>query len=207
MKMKFALLLAIITTTVVSKAQVSIIPKVGMGVNSVDFSNNSGKEKLTTGFIGGVGFEFPVKKSKVSFAPELLINSRGVEIENIGVTTSIRMNYLDMPLLAKYYITKSLFFNVGPSVNFAVNGKEKTNGVSTDINFSNRKGSTDFKRLDISFIFSLGAKIPITYGSFIADVRYNLGLRDIDNINNQTTRNRGLAISIGYAFNLGKNTK
>ena len=58
------------------------------------------------------------------------------------------------------------------------------------------------KSVDLGLQMGAGIAIPAGPGKVIVDGRYNLGLSNISDENGMNVKNRGFAISLGYAIPL-----
>ena len=61
-----------------------------------------------------------VINKKLSIQPELLYTRQGSEVEN---TLKIKIDYLAIPILVKYYFSEKLSLEAGPQMSFLVNDK------------------------------------------------------------------------------------
>ena len=149
--------------------------------------------------------------------PELTFLQKGVEEEEIdqGSTTTVQavINYIELPILLKGTFgsekVKAHLF-AGPSLGYALNGKAKGTAdilgtkitIEEDIDFE----EDEISRLDLGLHLGAAVLVPVGSGDLMFDVRYMLGLINIDDaqVNNIEAYNRGLALSIGYLFPLGQ---
>ncbi len=101
-----------------------------------------------------------------------------------GADDLVALNYLNIPLMGKYYLTKGFSLETGPQIGFLLSAKDK----DTDV-----KGA--FNTVDFGVNFGLGYKLDngLHFG-----VRYNLGLSDINSIDSFTDKNRVFQLSVGY---------
>ncbi len=143
-----------------------------------------------------------------SFQAELLYSAQGAKSdysETIdGVTfryTSIDLEYINVPLLAKFYIVEGLSLEAGPQVGFLLTADrefEKTNNGETE---TGEKDILDeIKGIDFGLNFGLAYKLES--GIFLA-TRYNLGLSDINDVegaDDLKNQNRVIQVSAGYFF-------
>ena len=117
-------------------------------------------------------------------------------------TFSTRIDYIDVPLLAKLYIpTKSNFkpdIFAGPDVAFRLTAKAKETapGFTQTTDIKNNIKSTDF-----GIAFGLGTSYDLSRGAVTLDARYYAGLTKIDNtVSNATVRNGDFLVLVGYSF-------
>jgi len=148
--------------------------------------DNAGDFDPVTGFHFGLQAEIPFS-GKISFQPELLYSGQGYDT-NINSEGIIALNYLNIPLLAKYYVTERLSLEAGPQIGFLLSTKGGTKDYK-DL----------FKTSDFGVSFGLGYKLD---NGLNFSVRYNLGLTDINNMDGISDKNRNgvFQLSIGYSF-------
>lgn len=144
-----------------------------------------------------------------TFHPEALYISDGAVykgfINGTSATETLSGAYLQIPLVLKLNIplaqgVKSFLPNIyaGPYVAFLLSAKDKVEAGTvtqeTDIK-DNTKGT------DIGLVFGTSADIPLTFGKFAVDLRYNLGLSSVDDTAAKLDLlNRSFAITVGFAF-------
>lgn len=178
-------------------------PKAGGTLSTIsNFSDQFPGAKTTNrlGYqIGGVA-EFGFT-DKFSIQTELLFYSRGMKFEDVDA--GIKMNYLGIPVLAKY-----AFKAFGLTKVYAMAGAY--NDIRTKGEWYDDAGGTSdlgsgFKKYDWGFSFGCGAEYPTDYGIFGLDLRYNLGLKDLhDDGEAAKTRSRSLGLALTYKYDLTK---
>jgi hypothetical protein len=128
-----------------ARAQVSVIPKVGLTLARQHFDQTPntifGKEyyKTNCGLTAGVGFNVPLSKEKSLFflQPELLYVQKGQRFEYANEFYKAKgkdvMNYLEVPVLAQVkFGTEQIkcFVAAGPSLAYALGGRYAFDGVT-----------------------------------------------------------------------------
>ena len=183
--MKKILLLAVVTVlgfTNVNAQEIKFGAKGGLNFASIS-GDNTKDIKTVTSFNFGVLSEIPISE-KFSFQPELMYSGQGFSFND----DTIALSYLNIPLMGKYYLTKGLSVEAGPQIGFLFSAKND----KTDIKDS-------FNTFDFGANFGLGYKLDngLNFG-----VRYNLGLTDINNLDNYSGKNKNgvLQVSVGYFF-------
>jgi hypothetical protein len=113
-----------------------------------------------------------------SVQPEAYFSMKGDSEEASGVTASINMDYLEVPVLARATfgspgspISPSLF--AGPSVGFNISSKAKVEGSGSF------DGETDVKDQTKSTDFGLVFGGAVEFGNVGLDVRYSKGLTNV----------------------------
>lgn len=142
-----------------------------MSFSKHDIDNSSLKGKSILGFWGGGLMEIspssPANKFKLQL--EVLYSNDNFKFTGGNATDKINAQQINVPVLAKYFITPSLSINAGPTFNFNIAAKETTDTSGIGIE-TNKLTSDDYKS------FQIGAAVGATYylykGLFI-DARYN----------------------------------
>jgi uncharacterized protein YunC (DUF1805 family) len=157
-----------------------------------------------------------------AFQPELLYTTKGfkmTESMNInlgglpipaGVTARTKINYLELPLLAKYkFGENNLKFNImaGPVLGYAINGHLKSDAnLIIDINTVKNKIDLDalnYERFEVNAAVGAGVTYEMEGGKLFADVRYVQGFTDLYKapVVDLNLRNRGVGVTVGYMVN------
>ncbi|WP_286779296.1 MULTISPECIES: porin family protein [Sphingobacterium] len=168
--------------------QVEIIPKIGVNFSKQNIGNLDG-EKMRTRIQSGVGVKFNTNIQNFSIQPELNYIGKGTRLKNGNVKTDLDLNYLELPVLAKYSFGP-VYVNAGPSIGLLMDKESKVI----------KNYGEKLKKLDFGLQMGAGVAVPLGMGKVIVDARYNLGLSDLGK---QTSiKNRGIMASIGYAIPL-----
>ena len=182
--------------------------KAGLNVSSITGNNVIGFDfKNRTSFNAGVMADLPFS-NLLSFHPELLYSQKGakfrgnVEEDNmlISVTGSLRLHYLDLPLLLRLK-TNGFFFEAGPQLGYLLGLKREARadvfglgslGSSSDTNLDG------YRRLDVGYVVGLGYQLP---QGLELGLRYNGGFSDLNNpANDPKLRNSVFQAQVGYSF-------
>lgn len=181
--------------------------KMSFGIlGGVNFQNLNGKissgDKLENdmllGFHGGVNVQIPIAP-EFYFQPGLMFAIKGAKntktILGSEITDEIKLNYIEVPLNLVYKGALGSGFvmlGFGPYVAYGISGKEVIAGNS----FSYEKG-VDYNAFDA------GANIFVGYemssGIFL-QLDTQFGMLDIDPNENNTAKNTGFGLSLGYRF-------
>ncbi|MHC0445362.1 porin family protein [Flavobacterium sp. 3-218] len=191
------------------KVKLGIKAGLNMANLSVDESELNSSDK--TGFTAGLMVEIPLAK-KFSVQPELLYSQQGskfsysdAEVSNSNFKSTIKLSYLNIPVMLKYYVTKGLSVQAGPQIGILLksNNEYQDNFLGYD-----NKESMNLKEyssgIDTSVNFGLGYQFR---DKFYADARYNLSYSnvfkesDVSYFINSDMKNRVFQITIGYFLN------
>ncbi|AMR31366.1 hypothetical protein A0256_07975 [Mucilaginibacter sp. PAMC 26640] len=177
-------------------------PKVGVAgglniSNTVDAYNSDFSTSSIAGAHVGLTFELPIVYP-LSFAPEFLFSQKGYKAETVDGTFRSRTNFIDIPLLAKFRVTRGLNFVVGPQLTFQTSTRNTyDNGFNTIYrdNYDNLR--------DKSYISGLiGLGIDLNRNTELR-FRYALDLsqnRGDDNSSLPDFRNQVFQVGIGFKF-------
>lgn len=194
LSLTLALALALVFS---SNAQISFGAKAG--VNFAKLTGDIANAKSRTSFVFGAMAEIPITE-KFSFQPELLYSSQGAKGEETDFDGTykeeLKFDYLNLPLMAKYYVAENFSLEVGPQIGFLLSAKE-------EYDYPDESGSEDVKdsleSIDFVLNFGLGYKLDngLNFGA-----RYNLGLSNIaKGPDAGKVRNGLFQITVGYFFN------
>ena len=192
------------------------------GLNMSTLTGDAEDAKMMIGAHLG-GFAEIKLSDKFAFQPELLYSMQGAKTESsysetdFGYTyieteeTKLKLGYLNLPLMAKYFATDKLYLEAGPQVGFLVSAKydsdysyvviDDSDGSIFDSESGSESGDyKDFvKSVDFGFNFGLGYEFT---ENMFAGARYNLGLSDINDVNGSDAKigNGVFQLSFGYKF-------
>ncbi|WP_109299153.1 porin family protein [Aquimarina sp. AU474] len=190
-------LLTSIFITAVSQAQ-EIKFGVKGGLNLSTLSGDSPNISGRTSFHGGAVLEVKFN-DKFALQPELLYSEQGASAENgqlVNIETKLRLNYINIPILAKYYLTKGLSVEAGPQLGILIDAgvQDTIDGVLQ----GEEDAKDQFKNIDFSFGFGLGYNLT---QHFFTQARYNVGLSNVfEDDNNFEDANGVFQLSVGYLF-------
>ena len=99
---------------------------------------------------------------KFAIQPELLFSMQGAKMDYPGnaVDYDVNLNYINIPVLAKYYFTKNWSVEAGPQLGLLVSSDNIDNERTVDLGFN------------------IGGGYNFTY-NFSVGIRYTAGLSDI----------------------------
>lgn len=119
--------------------------------------------------------------------PEIVYSMQGTEIDNSDY--KLKLNYVNVPVLAQYMFKEGFRLQTGPQIGFLTSAKTTVNGTTID-------QKDNYKTVDVSWAFGAGYLFPQGFG---IDARYNLGLTDIASTP-VTYKNRVFQVGLFYQF-------
>ncbi len=179
----FTFLLCLLFVSV-SAQDFSFGVKGGINITSVGggtYTGFGGLGSKISFHLGGVA-EVPISE-KLAVQPELLYSSQGTKWNFVG-GSNLKLDYVNLPILAKYYIIEGLSAEAGPLVGFLL---------------STNAEKEDYNNLDVAF--AIGASYKLNDNIFFG-IRYNKGLTDINKNDEITVSNQNNVFQLfaGYAF-------
>lgn len=208
-------------------------PSLGFGRGNPAFQGYSFPHRF--GFSGGLFAQYNFPKifsirMDVLFARKGTIYERGfIDSQGNVIATSpayCNYNYLMIPVLGHLHFGKKLqfFVNAGPYLGYLIQETEKTtlllgNTSSRNAKYTVSKNTGNYKREDIGFVAGIGLGIPVgAKVMFTAEVRNNLGLTNINQIETKTLsylplpfrgairlNSTSLLLGLGYRFGMRNN--
>ncbi len=195
-----------------------------LGLNLSNYWGNADGMKFKPGLTAGV-FLMYSSLNHFGISADVLYAQRGAKYQGSVVppfgnpaTTRFtqRVNYLEIPVVARYFLTLSGNFRpnvfIGPSLAVKLNAKrvngEYIGGITGPA--INGENSNDFKDLDLGA--TGGFQLNWGVGSrqrFLIDARYNLGLSEVQtNLPNiwgrrSSLQNSTITLTLGYGFGVG----
>lgn len=203
MKKIFLSVLAVVALSLQAQAQT---PDFKLGAKAgVNFANLSNAEfDGKTAFHVGVVGEFFIN-DKFSVQPEILYSRQGAKLKNNlyefneSFESKITLDYIHIPIMAKYNLWEGLNVQFGPQVGFLTKAEEDfTNTLAGVTTTGVQDIKNDANKVDFGLNFGLGYELGM--GVFF-DARYNLGLTNVNKKNELFDySNRAIQLSVGYKF-------
>lgn len=198
-----ALAVCALSGSAFAQQEVKFGPKAG--VNFANLSNLDDSE-MKIGFHVGAVAEIKFN-DKFSIQPELLYSAQGAKSSysflGQNIENTLSLDYINIPIMAKYYIVDGFSVEAGPQVGFLT--KAELEGT-----FGNLTGTTDIKdnvkSVDFGVNFGLAYDLP---NGFFVNARYNLGLAKLGDSENspnnvssllKDSKNSVIQVGVGYKF-------
>ncbi|MBR2496940.1 MAG: PorT family protein [Parabacteroides sp.] len=179
-----------------AKSQLRWGLKGGVNISTVHFNSDLFKADNVTGFHIGPMIEGMVPGVGLGFDAAILYSQKGVEMKTEGISSSVKTDYVDVPVNLKWKFGMPLvkaYLAAGPYVGFRVGGDKfwdvpgnilgqvKAKSFGAGVNFG--AGIELIKYLQVGFQYSLG----------LTD-NYSVDKFDLE------TKNRGWSISAAILF-------
>ena len=160
-------------------------PKVGLNCATLtNWDNNEYK----AGLVIGAEAEYHIK-NWLGISGGVLYSQQGLKVKDVD--TKMKLDYVNVPILANFYVAKGLALKAGLQPGFLVNAKV---------------GDLDIKDACEKFDLSVPVGISYEYAGFCLDARYNVGTTKVFKGDTEdydkSSKNEVFQLTIGYKFHL-----
>lgn len=202
MKKIVLLAIAAIMGASASFAQVSFGVKGGF--SATNYWGEDVNHGMKPSYEAGVLMEYKFT-DKFAISPEVLFASQGGKFSSetsvLGVTLkgdlTYNTNYINVPVMLKYYVAPSFSIDFGPQVGFNVyskaTGKASVAGVSDSETVDLKDGTNT-----VDFGLGLGATYSVTDNLFL-QARYTMGFTKVFD-GDADIKNGNIFVGLGYKF-------
>ncbi|MBW3519424.1 porin family protein [Flavobacterium sp. NKUCC04_CG] len=179
--------------TAFSSAIYAQTPDIKIGAKAgVNFANVTDGDMKTGFHVGGLVEIFI--NEKFSVQPELLYSTQGAKANN--KISELKLDYINVPIMAKYYVMEGLSVQAGPQVAFLMKAESEISSVGGIPVTGTFDIKDSLNTVDFGVNFGAGYELPM--GVF-AEARYNLGLTKLPKEGGDY-KNSVIQISVGYKF-------
>ncbi|SHG92616.1 Outer membrane protein beta-barrel domain-containing protein [Flavobacterium fluvii] len=144
------------------------------GANFSTLSNSDAKSQ--TGYYGGVYRQFGIVKDFLYIQPELQFSKQGFDTD----LSTVDLNYIHLPIVARVYVLKLLSFETGPQFGFLV---------------SDNADNFDFNSVDTSWDFGMSINLPFRLS---IDARYITSLNEL--IEGRDSKSQVIQVGASFRF-------
>ena len=181
--MKKLMIIAIMMVAAVSAkaqnevGQASIKPMAGINLATMTKADNT---KMRVGLAAGWEIEYGVAEN-FGLSAGVLYSMQGAKIDIVGNDkVTMKLDYINIPILANYYIVKGLAIKAGVQPGFNVQKK------LDDVKLDDVKG----------FALSIPVGLSYEFSNVVVDARYNWGLTKA--FKEGDSKNSYFTITLGY---------
>ncbi|WP_296151695.1 porin family protein [uncultured Flavobacterium sp.] len=168
--------------------------KAGINYATVTKGNSNISPDGKLGLYAGIFGEIPIVNDLLSIQGELLYSRQGFErrqkTSEAEYIAEYNFDYLNLPILAKYYIVKGFSLEAGPQFGFKIHDK-----IHAPFSTEEHPIPQEIDDFDISF--AVGTSFQFDEGLFIS-IRYTHGLKDV--IKETEAKNTAIQVGLGYKF-------
>ena len=210
---RITLVFAFLATIIGAKAQQetgtwSITPRVGINssvltMDDVQYLNDNSntaavKAQHRWGLTAGVETKYQCW-SQIALSAGLMYSNEGCQYDRKGDVGEWKqsLHFLSVPLLVNFYIEPDILpglsLKTGVQLGYLLQSKETLMGTT-------QTNTDSFRRVNVS----IPAGISYEYHSFVADLRYNIGVANLchHKVLDETWRSNSLWLTLGYQFRL-----
>ena len=181
---KFMMMVAMAFATLTASAQAeagTLTLKPLVGINVANITDDDGDAKV--GLAAGAELGYQLNES-FAVTAGAIYSMQGAKSEGV----KMNLDYINIPILANYYITKGLAVKAGIQPAFKVKSEAKADVVSVDMD--------GFKSFDLSIPVGLSYEVS----DFVIDARYNWGMTKV--FEGFDSKNTVFQFTVGYKFAL-----
>ena len=168
--------------------QLTIQPKVGVNIANITDVDDADPR---IGLAAGAEFEYGITDN-IGLSAGVLYSMQGAKTTEDGADCTLKLDYLNVPILANFYVAKGFAVKLGvqPGFKLSSKAKVKVSGASVE--------------LDVDGIKSVDLSIPVgvsyQYQNIVFDARYNWGVTKI--VDDVDSKHSVFQITVGYKFSL-----
>ena len=154
--------------------------------------------KMKFGLVGGAEFGYQAT-DRFAVTAGLLATMQGAKFKTYtgtfrGATGSVKdastsLTYLNIPVMANFYIAPGLAIKAGIQPGFLLTHKSKAKVGDVNVSVTGKDG---LKKFDFSIPLGLSYEIE----DFVIDARYNLGLGKVYDVDD--SKNSVIMLTVGY---------
>ena len=194
MKKLFCFVAAILILSIAKAQETHFGVKAGVNVASVEVEDGDDLNSKAGLHVGGLAHIHI--SQHFALQPELVFSMQGGKAED-NDDVKLKLNYINVPVLAQYMINDGFRLQTGPQLGFLVGAESKVGDVEVD-----RKDN--YSTIDFSWAFGAGYLFPSGFG---VDARYNHGISNISDVSGVEVRNRVFQFGLFYQFMHGTTAK
>lgn len=190
-KILMTIVVALMATVSVNAQEMFVKPMIGGTLSTITKADES---KMKLGLVAGAELGYKVA-DPFAITAGLLVSMQGNAVKDNSYIKNEKntLTYLNVPVLANYYITPGLAIKAGIQPGFLLSrkwkGEENINGKWEKFDES---GTDGLKKFDLSIPIGLSYEIS----DFVIDARYNLGLTKV--VKNFDGKNSVFMLTFGY---------
>lgn len=166
-------------------------------------------KQMRPGFYAGLYATLPITPN-FAIEPGVTYSEKGTVLRgtlpfpaldflNANVTGTARLAYVDVPVLAKVYLTPGFYLYAGPQASFLVSGKARVEAGA--LGFTAYKQdfdiSSQLRKVDFAAVGGLGYQFNNGLG---LSAGYDYGLTSLDSGNHFDAQNRVIKVGLNYSF-------
>ena len=173
--------------------QLTIQPKVGVNIANITDADDADPR---IGLAAGAEFEYGLTDN-IGLSAGVLYSMQGFKTTEEGVDCTLKLDYLNVPILANFYVAKGFAVKLGVQPGFELSSKAKVKGSGTSVEVD----ANDIEGINIKSIdLSIPVGVSYQYQNIVFDARYNWGVTKI--VDDVDSKHSVFQITVGYKFSL-----
>lgn len=196
---KFILMAAaVLMTATAASAQFQMGAKAGINVARLsNYQINDTNVKSRVGLTLGVFGVYDLSDS-FGLSADVLYSAQGAvhKAKSGSVKVTTKLDYLNIPILANYYIIDGLSVKAGIQPGILLSAKAKTTGLEGGTITSDMK--SNMQKFDFSIPVGVGYQLPL---GIQLDARYAIGMSRVNKVKVANNAKNGVfSLTAGYLF-------
>lgn len=164
----------------------SIQPKLGLNISTLTDIEDGADVEARLGLVVGTELGYQITDN-FALTGGLLYSMQGIKVDN----ATMKLDYVNIPILANFYVTRGLALKVG--IQPAINVNSSVSASIASLTAEEKFDAEDFD-------FSIPIGLSYEFSNVVLDARYNWGLTKI--LDGFEPKNSVLQITVGYKFEL-----
>lgn len=200
------LILSVLLCNTTSYAQQRFSAGPRLGINLSKYVGSNVVENKSIAGLSAGAFVMYSSLNHFGISADLLYSQKGAKYpQTTGGSVTQRVNYLEIPVALRYFLTRGGDFRpnlfVGPALGVKLNASQTVDGTGVKTNITDGVKSVDF---GLMAGFQLNFRGFAPRQRFLIDGRYTYGLSGIDVVSGNG-HNSVFTLALGYGFGIGPN--
>lgn len=179
---KFMLAAAVMIMSLGAKAQnevgqITVAPTVGLNLATVTGDGAKSMAAFTVGATAEYGLS-----EDIGLSAGVMYSMQGAKFADEEGDVKMKLGYINIPILANYYIWEGLAIKAG---------------LQPGIMLSAKVGGEDIKKECNSFDLAIPVGVSYEFSKIVVDARYNIG---VTKIGDGDSKNSVMQFTVGYKF-------
>ena len=175
---------------------INLQPKVGLNISNITDIDGTDPR---IGLAAGLEAEYQVSNI-FSLSAGAIYSQQGTKLSwvrgGVDVAQTLKLDYINVPILANVYVAKGLAVKLGVQPGFNVTAKVERKETAAGRTRKTTRDVEDVKSVD----FSIPVGLSYEYANFQLDARYNWGVSKV--VDDDDEKNSVFQITLGYKFKL-----
>lgn len=211
MKKRLLIVVLCCMSVALANAQIKIGIKEGLNVASIDYKTSVLETETSSlaSFHLGAFVHYSLAKH-FGFQAELMYSGQGAKIDfkDFGILTKNKLNYLSLPLLAKYHASSGFTAEAGFSFDFLLSAKQSYEKIEAINGSGLQLAEQDLKDyltgVDTKFLLGVGYEMPsglsfnARFAAGLGNISKSLDVNDPNYIGEEESYNSVFQLGVGF---------